>query len=102
LCRGGVDRAEEASIINNLVAAQKSISIEAEMASMEREMSDKPALHRTIYLLKKTTGEKTTGRKWYEISFEDGTTKELPDGTKPQAYWEAKTNMTAAEAKEVK
>jgi len=92
-----VDRAEEASIINNFVAAKKSISIEAEMASMERKMSNEPALRRTIYLL-----EKTTGRKWYVISFEDGTTKELPDGTKPQAYWEAKTNMTAAEAKEKK
>jgi len=91
---GKVDKAEDAFIITGFGSDEKSIAGEAEMASMEREMHDKPALHRTVYFL-----DKATGLKWRVANFEDGTVQELRDGTKPQAYWEAKTNLTAAETK---
>jgi len=93
---GKVDKAEEASIVNDFTASKKEITTEAELASLEREAHDEPSLHRQVIFL-----EKATGLKWYIADFENGTVKELQDKEKitVQAYWEAKTNLTAAEIK---
>lgn len=92
---GKVDKMEEVFIISSFGKSNiKSLSTEASMASMEREIKDKPSLHRIVYFL-----EKNDHQKWYMVNFEEGTFEQLENPTKIQYYWEAKTTLTILETK---
>lgn len=94
---GQVNKADDEDIVNTFVSKEPELfSIEMSTASMGRYLHDRPALNRLVYFVDQK------GDKWYEANFSNGEIQELQNDTMPQAWWEAKTVLTAAEVKEKK
>ncbi len=91
---GEINNVDEAMIVTGFSnETKKGLEVEADLASMEKDMGDKAALHRVVFFKDPTSNE------WVEVNFDNsGSNKiEKEKGDTLQKWWEAQSTITAAE-----